>query len=497
LSKLLRRGRLKSVREDVVKFTSSARSDRKLLKHIININKAHMVMLTEQKIVDPAVGTKILGALAGLKKGLRLKPSLEDAHMAVEEEIVKATGPDVGGNLHIAKSRNDQVSTAIRMALREELINLLTSIMNIQDTIIALSKEHVETLIPGYTHLQPAQPITFAHYILSFFDALDRDLDRITEAYARVDRCPMGAGALATTSFAISRERVSSLLGFGDILENSFDAVSSRDFTLETLAALSILAVDISRLVEDLTIWCTSEFRIIELPDEFSSTSSIMPQKKNPEVLEMIRARTSHIIGDLVSSLFVMKALPSSYNLDLQEVTPKLWDGLETMKSSLKMLSSLIRNLKVNRNVFERSDMTFTTSTELANMLARKCNIPFRTAHNIVGALVRDLLEKNESLLDVTPERLHETAEKTSGIHLEVDFEDINLAVSPVGFVESHNVRGGPSKKEVWRMIDLRKQLLSRSKHKFSERKERLRNAERMLDQIVDSYLSSSSNRKV
>jgi len=497
LSKLLTRGRLKSIREDVVKFTSSVKSDKKLVKHIININKAHMVMLAEQKIVDRAVGTKILGALAGLKRGLRLKAFLQDAHMAVEEEVIEATGREVGGNLHIAKSRNDQVSTAIRMALREELINLLTLIMNLQDTIIALSKEHVQTLIPGYTHLQPAQPITFAHYLLSFFDALGRDSDRIIEVYTRVDRCPMGAGALATTSFSISRERVSSLLGFGDVLENSFDAVSSRDFLLEILGALSILAVDISRLVEDLIIWCTSEFRIIDLPDEFSSTSSIMPQKKNPEVLEVIRARTGHVIGDLVSSLTVMKALPSSYNLDLQEVTPRVWNALETMGRALRMLSSLMPSLKVNSDVFERSDLTFTTATQLANMLVRKHSVPFRTAHNIVGALVRDLVEKDESLGDVSPERLDETAKRVGGIHLKVNPEDISSAISPSGFVESHNVRGGPSKNEVLKMIASRKELLESSKSRLLERKERLRNAEKTLDHIVNSYLTSSLNRKV
>jgi len=486
------------VREDVVRFTSSIRSDEKLLKHVIAINKAHMVMLMEQKIVDPAIGKIILDALNKLKRGLRLKASCEDVHMAVEEEIIRATGPEVGGNLHIAKSRNDQVSTAIRMELREELINLMASTINLQGAIIILSAVHVETLIPGYTHLQPAQPTTFAHYLVSLFDALSRDLDRFSEAYERVDKCPMGAGALATTSFPISRERVAELLGFNDVLENSLDAVSSRDFILETLAALSVMAVDISRFVEDMIIWCTSQFRIIDLPDEFSSTSSIMPQKKNPEVLEVIRARMGHIIGDLSSSLAIMKNLPSSYNLDLQEVTPKLWNASETMEDSLKMLSSLIPHIKVNRDIFQRPDLTFTTSTELANILVRKYEVPFRTAHNIVGALVRDLVEENQSLLEVTPEKLCEITKRIAGIHLKVDGEDISSAVNLEAFVQSHNVRGGPSKSEVLRMIELRKGLLDRSKDQLLEGKDRLKHAQKILDQIVDSYLSlSPMNRNV
>jgi len=274
LSKLLRKGRLGSARGDVTKFTSSIKSDEKLLKHVVDINRAHIVMLMEQEIVDRAAGTKILGALKGLGTRLKLKPSHEDVHMAVEEEVTKTTGPEIGGNLHVAKSRNDQVSTAIRMALREELIKLMKLTVDLQTAILGFSKGHTGTLIPGYTHLQPAQPITFAHYLLSFYDTLRRDLYRILEAYTRVDECPMGAGALATTSFPISRERVAELLGFSAVLENSLDAVASRDFILETLASLSIMAVNISRFVEDLIIWCTSEFGLIELPDEFSSTSA-------------------------------------------------------------------------------------------------------------------------------------------------------------------------------------------------------------------------------
>jgi len=498
LSQILRRGRLKSVRKDVAKFTSSIKSDRKLVRQVVNINKAHTVMLIEQKIVDPETGVKILGALDRLRKGLRLKASLEDVHMAVEEEVIKATGPEAGGNLHIAKSRNDQVSTAIRMALREELIKLLALMIDLEDAIIRLSKEHVETLLPGYTHLQPAQPITFAHYLLSFFDGLNRDLDRIAEAYARVDQSPMGAGALATTSFAISRERVADLLGFRDVIENSLDAVSSRDFILETLAAISILALDISRFVEDMILWCTSEFRTIELPDEFTSTSSIMPQKKNPETLEVIRARTGNIIGDLASSLAVMKALPSGYNLDLQEITPNLWNALETMKGSLSMILSLIPRIEVSKNIFQRPDLTFTTSTELANMLVRRYRIPFRTAHNIVGALARELVEENQSLLEVTPEKLQETAKRFAGIILKVNAEEVSSAVNSIRFVESHNVRGGPSKSEVLRMINIRRGLLNRAAAQLSDKKDRLRHAEKTLDHIVNSYLTLSSvHRKV
>jgi len=493
LSEILRKGRLGSARGDVAKFTSSIKSDERLLKHVVDINKAHIIMLIEQKIVDRASGTKILSALKGLEGRLELKPSHEDVHMAVEEEVIMTAGPEIGGNMHLAKSRNDQVSTAIRMALREELIRIMELTVDLQSAILGFSERHTGTVIPGYTHLQPAQPITFAHYLLSFYDALKRDLDRILEAHRRVDQCPMGAGALATTSFPISRERVAELLGFSAVLENSLDAVASRDFILETLASLSIMAVNLSRFVEDLIIWCTSEFGLVELPDEFSSTSSIMPQKKNPEVLEVIRSRMGCIIGNLVSSLTMIKALPSSYNMDLQEVTPKLWDAIEVVAGSLGILSKLVPSLTIERDISARPELIFATSTELANMLVAKYSIPFRTAHNIIGSLTKTLMGRNQSLQDATPETLEEAA-KSLGVSLRVDNGDIRSATDPKRFVESHKVRGGPAESEVLRMITVREAALSLSKRQISEKNSALADAKRTLSKTVNSYLNSSGS---
>ncbi len=291
MSELLRKGRLSSARKDVVKFTSSALIDKKILKHITDINKAHVVMLVENKIIDKNEGSKILGALTNLEGKIKLSPDMEDGHIAVEEEVIKATGQDIGGNLNLAKSRNDQVSAAIRMESRDKIVDSVETVIELQEALLQQAKKHIETIIPGYTHLQPAQPVTFAHYLVAQFDALQRSIERIEEGYKRVDLCPMGACALATTSFQISRERVANLLGFREVLENSVDAVTSRDFLLETLANLTILAVDVTRFVEDLEIWSTMEFGMIELPDEFTFTSSIMPQKKNPDVLEVVRSR--------------------------------------------------------------------------------------------------------------------------------------------------------------------------------------------------------------
>ena len=279
---------------------SSRKDDARLADAVLAINKAHVAMLMEQKIIQWQDGAKILSALQK-QDSKKLDPNAEDVHMAVEEAVLAETGPEVGGNLHIAKSRNDQVTTAIRMALRNELLNIMQQIVDMQQSLLETASKHTETIILEYTHLQPAQPVTFAHYLLSHVDALGRDLQRLQGAYEHVNLCPLGAGALATTSFPINRKKTAELLGFNAVLENSIDAVGSRDFIVETQAALTLLAVNLSRFAEDLIIWSSAEFGTVELPDEFTSTSSIMPQKKNPEVLEVIRARASYALGRFCS----------------------------------------------------------------------------------------------------------------------------------------------------------------------------------------------------
>jgi argininosuccinate lyase len=495
-SRLLRGGRLTSVNKDVVKFTSSIESDRKLLKPVIKINEAHVVMLMEQKIIDWYHGVRLLQALSELESKMKLKPYLEDVHVAVEEEVSKKVGQEIGGNLHVAKSRNDQVSTAIRIELRQSVLDLMNSVMKLEEALTKLAGKHVRTVVPGYTHLHPAQPVTFAHYLLSYVDMLERDLQRLEETYQRVNLCPMGAGALASSSFPINRDRVAELLGFSEVLENSIDAVSSRDFVLEIMADLTIIAVGISRLVEDLILWSSPDFGIIPLPDSFSFTSSIMPQKKNPDVLEVIRAKTSHILGNFLTSAATMKALPSSYNLDFQEITPRLWESLENVTGSLDMLSRFVKNLKVSKNVFSKPLLKFSTSTELANKLVRKYKVPFRTAHKIVGSLIRTLIEHKLTLSDVTPELLQRVIQDSSGLSLRIDVEDIHESIDPLKFVESHKARGGPSPTEVIRMLKVRKQWMALARSNLSKKKLELNKADDRLQSSVQSY-SSSDNASI
>ena len=484
------------MRRDVVKFTSSIKSDRRLLKSVIKINEAHVTMLMEQKIIEWPNGVKLLQALSELESKMKLNSSLEDVHVAVEEEVNKKVGPEMGGNLHVAKSRNDQVSTAIRMELRQNLLDLMNSVIKLQEALTKLAGKHVRTVVPGYTHLHPAQPVTFAHYLLSYVDMLDRDLLRLVESYQRVNLCPMGAGALATSSFPINRDRIAKLLGFSEVLENSIDAVSSRDFVLEVMADLTIIAVDVSRLVEDLILWSSPDFGIIELPDRFSSTSSIMPQKKNPDVLEVIRAKMSHILGNFLTSAATMKALPSSYNMDFQEITPRLWESLENVTSSLDMLSKFVANLEVFKNVFSKPFLSFSTSTELANMLVRKYKVPFRTAHKIVGSLIRILTEEKLTFSDVTPELLRKVIQDSSGLSLNINAKDIRESTDPLKFVESHKARGGPSPTEVERMLKVRKQWAALSRSRLSKKKLELNEADDRLQSVAQSY-SSSDNASI
>ena len=489
VSDLLRKGRLKSARKDVILFTSSAKDDEEILKQIVDINKAHIIMLVETGIISKDDGGKILRVLTGLENKVKLRPEHEDAHVAIEEEVIRTVGDEIGGNLNLAKSRNDQVATAIRMKLRQELLKIAGEIINIQESLLKKAEGNIEVLIPGYTHLQPAQPITFAHYLLAQFDALQRDLERLREAYRRVDQCPMGAGALAATSFPIKRERVAELLGFSGVLENSLDAVSTRDFLLESLAVLSIMAVNVSRITEDFIVWSTMEFGILELPDEFAFTSSIMPQKKNPDVLEVIRARMAHIIGDFIASATILKALPTGYNLDFQEATPKLWSATETAQRCLKMLSEVLLNLKVHSSVMFRPELSFLAATELANTLVRDHGVPFRTAHRIVGAIVKNLVEEGKSLRDLTSEMLAGISKRILGSPITLEKEELMRIVDLSRCVESCNVRGGPSKEDVERMRRERLKLLVNSRDWVRGKEEKLKSADKMLSTEAEAII--------
>lgn len=488
MSKMLHGGRLGNVREDVAKFCSSRKDDARLAEAVLEVNKAHVVMLMEEKIVQWSEGAKILSSLDKIDSK-KLDPNAEDVHMAIEESVIAETGPEIGGNLHIAKSRNDQVTTAIRMVLRQELQELMQLTLNLQQSLVDTASKHTQTIILEYTHLQPAQPVTFAHYLMSYTDSLGRDLERLESAYSRVNRCPLGAGALATTSFPINRKKTAALLGFDEVMENSIDAVGSRDYIVETQAALTLLAVNLSRLAEDLIIWSSPEFGTIELPDEFTSTSSIMPQKKNPEVLEVIRARASHVLGDFVAATAAIKSLPTTYNLDFQEITPKLWSSIDNLSTSLDMFAKLIPGIKVSNNVEDKAASGFVGATELANIFVRKYNIAFRTSHKIAGAIVKSLIDSNKTLIDVTPELVQKIALDNLNIKLTAKKQDLLECTNPRKLVEMYKVLGGPSPKEVYRAIKAKNKTLKKLQADINKLKENISNAKNTLDKTVKNCI--------
>jgi len=449
---ILRRGRFsKTPEEKVMKYTTSLDYDKEIFESDILCSIAHTKMLIERGIIPEEEGKKIIEELKKiLEEGIEaldLDPSLEDIHMVIERELIGRLGEDVAGKMHTGRSRNDQVATDIRIALREKVLLILKKLIDLEKTLLSLAEYHRETLFVGYTHLQHAQPTTYGHHLLSYVSMLERDIQRLLEGYKRINISPLGCGAMATTGFNIDRERTMELLGFEGLIENSMDGVSTRDFILETMAALSILGTNLSKICEELILFSTYEFRVVELSDVYTSTSSIMPQKKNPDVAEIARAKLSTLNGNLITVLTILKALPNTYNRDLQEVTPYLWQSVYTVLDTLDMIEGMIKTLKINmERMRELVGSNYSTATELADTLVRECNISFRSAHGIVGEAVRRAIEEGKDLADVIEEILER-------YNLKLEREKIERALDPMENVKVRKVIGGPAPEEVRRAI--------------------------------------------
>jgi len=453
LTDILTQRSLSSVPLEIAQYTSSVKSDVPIIDSVIEINKAHMVMLTRQGIININDASQILKALNELHLGTNLDPRLEDVHMHVEAYVIGKLGEDVGGKLHVAKSRNDQVAAAIRMTLRTYLLEVVQALIELRKVLLTRCEEYSKTVMPGYTHLQHGQPTTVAHLLLAYQDTLERDTERLMETFSRVNLSPMGACAFATTSFNVDRELVAELLGFNGLVENSIDAVSARDFAVEALAEFALIMTNLSRIGEELILWSTSEFSTVKLPDEYSSTSSIMPQKKNPVVAELLRAKTAHVYSDLIAALTILKALPLSYNLDLQEITPHLWNAYEVTLTSITMANGLLKGLEFDaQRWLELLATDFSTATELADMLVREHSIPFRTAYAIVKKLVQKISSEGKKITDITPEILSAAVMEATGKKLRIDGETLLKALDPVESVGVKRVTGGPAPIEVLRM---------------------------------------------
>ncbi len=456
MSNILRRGRLEAAPdEEILRYTSSMEADRWIFDADIAVDLAHTVMLKEQGIIEAEDCGKILDGLLKIREeGMeKLDFSYEDIHISLESRLIDMVGEDVGGRMHSGRSRNDEVATCIRLTLREELLGLLEELLALRKTLLVLAEKHANTLMPGFTHLQHAQPTTLAHHLCAHEAALGRDFDRVLDAFSRVNLCPLGAAAFASTGFDLNRKRTRELLGFAGMLENSMDAVSSRDFLIECASVFANLMINLSRTAEELVIWSSSEFNYIELDDTYASTSSIMPQKKNPDTAELMRGKTGVAVGALMTLLSICKALPLSYNRDLQEATPNIWRSVETVRASVRVMEGMVKTLKVHPEILAAQSVTgFTTATELADTFVRETGIPFRTAHQLVGVLAREgetpTLEKIDSVAEVV------LGEPLSGRGLTNKM--VLEALDPVSNIEKRKVTGGPAPEEMERYLSKR-----------------------------------------
>lgn len=446
----LRAGRLKTgMSDEAAEYNSSLEFDRVIFEADIKCNFAHTLMLKEEGIIDSQIADNILCALNKLEEegydALVFNPSVEDVHMAIENYVTDQIGPEAGF-MHTAKSRNDQVATDIRLVLREKINEVQIGILEFIEGLVELAGEHLETVMIGYTHLQHAQPITIAHHLMAHAQALKRDYQRLDDCYKRVNLNPLGSAAMTTTSFPINRELTTKLLGFDAYLENSMDGVSSRDFVSETVFDLSALMSTLAKICEELILWSTYEFGIVEIDDEYSSTSSIMPQKKNPDIAELARAKSTVVTGELMTILSILKAIPYTYNKDLQEITPHLWNAIEVSQATLSIVTKMYLSVKFNKErCLELAGSNFATATDLADIMVREKSIPFRQAHKIVGRIVNEATASGLSEGDITSEYIDNIATKLGFDSLGLNDELVSKALNPLENIKMRTVLGGPS----------------------------------------------------
>lgn len=448
-------------------------------------SKAHVLMLSKQGIISKDDAKKIIKSLKKAEKDFitgrfKFSRELEDIHLNVENYVIKDSDLDYGGKMHTARSRNDQVLTDTKLHLRGKILEVEEGVIRLQKTLLNLTDKYVDAVMPGYTHMQHAQPVTMGFWLTSYVSMLARDLERLRNAYVNVNSCPLGACALAGTSFPIDREFTSRLLGFDSIHEHSLDVVSSRDFVAETLAAAAILMSNLSRLAEDLILWSSYEFGFIEFTDSFSTGSSIMPQKKNPDIAELVRGKGGRVYGSLFQVLTVLKGLPSGYNRDLQEDRVLLWDSLQIVESSLQVLDEGLGDMKVNRERMEElANSNFSTATELANYLVRNKGLAFRKAYEVVGTVVRELINEGRDFRDVG---VVLGILKKSGV--EVSAQKLGI-LDPRKVVDGNRSLGGTSPGEVQRMVKGFMNMVKEGSRDLGDRRNRIKAAKELTEELI------------
>ncbi|MDV3293329.1 MAG: argininosuccinate lyase [Nitrososphaerales archaeon] len=477
--------RLRKQSDDVTAFTSSMAFDGQIASAVIKVNMAHMVSLVESGEVDAAVGGKCLGFLTRASPSVSPGTLAEDFHQFLEQQAVDSIGVETAGYLNLGKSRNDQVATAIRMRMRERITDLLSEIAALQRTILEVARKHGAEMVPGYTHLQRAQPVTLAHHYLGYFDAFQRDAQRLFQLYARVNLSPMGSAALGGTSVNIDRDRVAKLLGFEGITGNAMDSVASRDFATEALACAALTMVDVSRLAEEFVLWSSKEFGFVEVSEEYATSSSIMPQKKNPVVAEVARAKFGSVLGALVAALSISKSLPFAYNMDLQEVTPHVWKGLDDTINSVEMIGRVLKTCRFNlKAVADSMREDYSTATALANYLVQKHRLSFRQAHAIVGELVRYSVDEHVPLEAAAAKHMSTVSAKLAR-RVKIDEATVRKVLDPTNFLTGIRTKGGSNPKFITAEVGARSVLLGKNVSALAGLRSSLKRSESLLAKAV------------
>ncbi|MBT2262060.1 argininosuccinate lyase [Bacillus safensis] len=441
----------------VDEFGASIHFDKQLVKEDLTGSLAHASMLNKCGILGDEEAAAIKDGLNTLMKKaeadeLEFSVDYEDIHLNLEKMLIDEIGP-LGGKLHTARSRNDQVATDMHLYLNNQVEHIIELISSFQTVLVEKAEQHVETIFPGYTHLQRAQPISFAHHMLAYFWMLERDKARFQDSLKRINVSPLGCGALAGTTFPIDREYTAEQLGFDHIYENSLDGVSDRDFILEFLSNSSLVMMHLSRFCEEIILWCSQEFKFIELDDTYATGSSMMPQKKNPDMAELIRGKTGRVYGNLMGLLTIMKGLPLTYNKDLQEDKEGMFDTVKTIAGSLQIFKGMIQTMTVNEDVMKKATKEdFSNATEVADYLAKK-GMPFREAHEIVGKLVYTCIQKGIYLSDLPFETFTEASELFE--------QDIYTVLDPYVAVEKRTSAGGTGFKQIQLALEKAKACLA------------------------------------
>ncbi|MEO5357470.1 MAG: argininosuccinate lyase [Nitrospirae bacterium YQR-1] len=454
------------VAKSVETFTESISFDKRLWPYDITGSTAHAKMLAKQGIITQRQAREIVTGLRKIAKQIaagkfNFKVELEDIHMNIESALTDMY-PGSGRKLHTARSRNDQVALDLRLYLRDEVQTIISRIVNFQHTLVDISEKHLSIIMPGYTHLQRAQPVLLAHHLMAYAEMFQRDKERLSDCLKRINTLPLGACAMSGTTLNIDRASVARELNFARISENSMDAVSDRDFVIEFISHCCIIMMHLSRMAEELILWNSKEFSFIEISDAYTTGSSIMPQKKNPDVAELIRGKTGRLYGSLMAILTVMKALPLTYNRDMQEDKISLFDACDTTAASLQIINEMFHHIKFNSDrLHETADSGFSLATDLAEYLVRK-GVPFREAHEITGNIVKYCIENSKTMEKITLDVF-----KSFSNNIE---EDVYECLELLAAVNNKNSYGGTSTAEVQRQIVRFKELL-KTKGKSLKRK--------------------------